>query len=296
MVEYQKYMFDNFVVKINKEKNIESDILSKQPENDGINNYETSEENQSDVTNELDTDSFSLEYYDNSKDDFASNTQQKSDNVSSIETANEANTEEFNDVPVSESKTQVNYETETVKIAPEIIELTYSETELKEAIRQAEEVAYNKGFKTASGDLSEKQNQLLSDIKNQLMTIYAEIENKKSEIESSSLKFALGVIRKVLPTLEQERAEAEVKRFLTDNFVNFAAQESLSFSFNPETVPLVAESIGRLAEQNDFEGKIAVHKDASLGVSDCRVEWKSGGVERNTEKTLDKIEDLIENN
>jgi flagellar assembly protein FliH len=128
------------------------------------------------------------------------------------------------------------------------------------------------------------------------MTIYAEIEQKKSEMESSSLKFALGVIRKVLPSLERENAESEVKAFLAENFANFATQESLSFSFNPETISLVAESIGRLAEQNDFEGKIAVHKDASLGVSDCRVEWKSGGVERNTEKTLDKIEDLIENN
>ena len=56
----------------------------------------------------------------------------------------------------------------------------------------------------------------------------------------------------------------------------------------------MANSLGKLAEQNDFEGKIAVHKDNSLGLSDCKIEWKDGRIERRAEDFIDKVEDLIE--
>jgi flagellar assembly protein FliH len=169
----------------------------------------------------------------------------------------------------------------------------YTEEELQEEIKHAKEEAYNKGLEEAKNSLEEKQNILLEDIKNQLMTIFASLDEKKSDMERGTLNFSVSLVKKILPTLEKERAEQEVKSFLAENFANFASQEALSFSFNPEIISQVADSIGRLAEQNDFEGKISVHKDVSLGLSDCRVEWKSGGVERKTSNILNKVENLI---
>ena len=213
--------------------------------------------------------------------------------------------EEIAAEPVVEVEQDIAAEAETIIETPQpepvvqepiAVEPSFSQDELNAAVKLAEETAYEKGFHAAADDEARRQNILLEDIKNQLMTIFAGLEQKTADIESSSLKFAVELVRKILPTLEKERAEAEVKNFLNENFANFATQEILSFAFNPETISLIAGSIGRLAEQNDFEGKIAVHKDAALGPSDCRVEWKSGGVERNTTRTLDKVESLIDNN
>ena len=128
------------------------------------------------------------------------------------------------------------------------------------------------------------------------MTIFASLDDKKADMEKDTLNFSVGLVKKILPTIEKERAEKEVKNFLADNFANFSSQEALSFSFNPETISKVADSIKRLAEQNDFEGKISVHKDISLGPSDCRVEWKSGGVERKTSNIINKVENIINTN
>ncbi len=175
-------------------------------------------------------------------------------------------------------------------------EPTYSKEELDAAVKLAEEKAYEKGVSEAMSEENKKHDLLLEDISNRLREIFVNFDKKAMEIENSSLHFAVELLRKLLPTLEQKQAEAEVKNFMAHNFANFAAQETLSFAFNPETISLVSDSIGRLAEQNDFEGKIAVHKDTSLGPSDCRIEWKSGGVERKVSASLDKIEDLIENN
>lgn len=267
MVNYQKYMFDDFVVNTDKE-DVVADIQIKE--------------------NEL---SFDIE-----------ETQEDNIETTADETVEEIiledNKEEIVKEQVEENKTEDIIE--DIKSYDYVQEAeveenlaVYTEEEFKEALSQAEEIAYNKGLEEAKNSLEEKQNILLEDIKNQLMTIFASLEDKKSDMEISMLNFAVSMVRKLLPTLEKERAEKEVKNFLAENFANFSSQEALSFSFHPDIISKVADSIGRLAEQNDFEGKISVHKDVSLGLSDCRVEWKSGGVERKTSNVINNVENLI---
>lgn len=180
--------------------------------------------------------------------------------------------------------------------APVEQEPSYSKEELDAAVKMAEEKAYEQGRAEAIGEEDKKRDLLLEDISRQLTDIFAGLDKKATEVENSALQFAIELVRKILPTLEKERAEVEVKNFMAQNFANFAGQETLSFAFNPATVTLVADSIGKLAEQNDFEGKIAVHKDDTLGPSDCRIEWKNGGVERNVSETLNKVKELLDNN
>lgn len=204
-------------------------------------------------------------------------------------------------VPISDDETEnVNeIEVEHIKhVIPEPIEVpfvaSYSQDELDAAVKAAEERAYEKGFKSASGETEQQQHDLLNDINGRLMTLLSEREEVEKNVETDTLRFVADVVRKILPSMEKEQATAEVSKFLTDNFSNFRREISLSFSFNPEVISAMPELISKLADRNDFEGKIAVHKDASLGLSDCRVEWQNGGVERNTHKMLEKIDDLLD--
>lgn len=190
--------------------------------------------------------------------------------------------------PVQEEQTPVEPVEQKAEPVP-----SYSQEELDEAVQKAKEEAYAEGKNAVETEENKKQNILLEEIKNQLTLIFAGLDETKNKMEASALEFALAALRKALPTMEKEAAEAEVKNFLGNNFPLFSAQESLSFAFNPETIKLVAGSLERLAEQNDFEGKIAVHKDASLGAADCRVEWKNGGVLKKASAILDKADELI---
>ena len=49
-----------------------------------------------------------------------------------------------------------------------------------------------------------------------------------------------------------------------------------------------------MAHVFDFEGKITLHKDSSLAMGDCRVEWENGGVERNSADMLDKAVKMLD--
>lgn len=272
MVDFQKYLFDNFVVKSDKA----TDVVS--------------EDNQP-----LETDEEIVEVY---------------DTVEDIETTEEIVEEDIEEVveEVIEEKVEEVAEIETQQpiiepssynFAEEKIDenmAVYTEEEYQQAIEEASKNAYDKAMEDAKNSSFEQQNILLENIKNQLMTIYSTLDEKQTTLEASALKFSIEMVRKILPTLEKERAEKEVKNFLAENFANFSNQDTLSFSFNPEIISSVADSISRLAEQNDFSGKISVHKDVSLSLSDCRVEWKSGGVERKTSDIVNKVENLVNTN
>ena len=131
--------------------------------------------------------------------------------------------------------------------------------------------------------------ELLLQIDLSLKALVDEYTNLEQEAEASAMQIAIHAINKILPTLEQDVAKREVEAFLEDNFGNFRKETSLSFSFHPEMAAQIAPLLSKLADKNDFEGKIAVHKDINLGLSDCKVEWKSGGVERSSAQITEKI-------
>lgn len=181
---------------------------------------------------------------------------------------------------------------EEEKAAPEV---SFSQEELDKAVRAAEEKSYEQGYNAAVSEREKAETVLLDSINNRLMTILADVSTNNAEQEQSALRFAVALVRKLLPRLEEGVAVKEVEAFICGNFKNFAKEGSLSFRFNPEIIGDIAPKISRLAEKNDFEGKIAIHKDDSLGLSDCKIEWLNGGVERNTAHALSQVEDLLNN-
>ena len=173
---------------------------------------------------------------------------------------------------------------------------TYTEEELNELITQAKEDAYAKGVLNSEQNEIAKQNELLESIKAQLTSMFIAITTKEEEQEIDNLRFLAASLRKVFPALEAKQALPEIKKFIEDNFAQITSQKSLAFFFAPDMVKQFTSIIQKVAEHHDYEGKISVHKDDSLSVSDCRIEWKDGYVERNIDKILEKIDDLLINN
>ncbi len=182
---------------------------------------------------------------------------------------------------------------------PEIVVepvVSYSQEEMDDAVRKAEETGYERGFRQAESEAEQRQEALMNEMNGKLSMMLADMATENSERENEAVQMALALVKKLLPSLEVQQAEAEVQKFLADNFSNFRREAHLSFAFNPQTVGAAAKIIAKLAEKNDFEGKISVHKDENLAAGDCRIEWENGGVEKNSRKMLEKAEKLLDDN
>lgn len=248
MAQYQKYMFDNFVI---------------------------SDDDETSIAEPLDAENMVTE---------------------TVEPKSEIAEAQVAEVQSAEPEAAQEQETQqfaALELEPEPKAPSYSQDELDAAVSAAEERSYEKGFNAATADVQKQQQAVLEEINSKLLSLLAEQDNSYRQDEQNALKFALGLVRKLLPNLEADVAKEEVEAFLSDNFAKFKGEKSLSFSFNPKMAANIAPLLSKLAEKNDFEGKIAVHKDINLGLSDCAVEWKNGGVTRSTEQILDNVENLL---
>lgn len=183
-----------------------------------------------------------------------------------------------------------------VEIVPEVIEevKTYTEDEVAEFSAQAEQKGYENGFNAAKEGIEAQNARLLEEINTRLMMLATGADERKCEQENQMLDILKAALHKVVPELAAEKSKEIVNNFLNENFAQFKDEERLAFYFNPQTLPYVQENIARLANIHDFEGKISLHKDAQMKPADCRVEWENGGVERNSNKMLEKIDKTLE--
>ena len=226
------------------------------------------------------------------------------ENNSSINTTEEEKTEEQAPEPAQEA---VVVQPEEVKVpeppAPLFSEeevITFSEEEMQEKEKEAHGRGYEEGYaagqEKAKAEAENMHDALLSEINNRLMILLSDNKQQEDALDNRIIEISQSVIQKLVPILEAKMAQNLVKDFLEKNFASFKDEDRLAFYFHPEVLPFVQEEIAKLANKNDFEGKISLHKDENMQTSDCRVEWESGGVERNGKQMLDKINKILEAN
>lgn len=180
-------------------------------------------------------------------------------------------------------------------VEPEVVEEEkYSREELEEQKVASEQMGYERGKADASESQTVENNKLLMDISQKLTVLLAQAEENNEIREQKMMQVIKQALQKLVPTLLEENAVALVDKFLRENFNNFKQNEKLSFYIHPDIISYIQDSIVKLANNNDFEGKIAIHKDSSLEKSSCRVEWNDGGVEYAPETQLAQVEQILD--
>ena len=180
---------------------------------------------------------------------------------------------------------------EEVEPEPEVI--TFSEEEVAEKVKEAEKKAYERGLKAAQESIEQSQKELLESINNKLIALIANTMKAEETAEQEAFVLARAVVDKLVPGLNEEHAAEIVNKFIADNFNSFKNESKLSFYIHPDIISYAQETIAKLANSYDFEGKIALHKDASLEKADCRIEWENGGVERNSAELGERVKNLL---
>lgn len=174
---------------------------------------------------------------------------------------------------------------------PEVI--TYTEDEVADKVEEARKEGYAQGLAAATNSSEAQIQNLLQEIDKALQKKFAEEDDSYKAMREGFRELGLTLLQKFIINLEQEQAEELLNKFLEDNFANFIKEPKLTFYFNPEIIKKGQDIVARLAHKGDYEGKIVLQKDSSLGLSDCRVEWALGGAERNSEKMKEQAQALL---
>lgn len=179
-------------------------------------------------------------------------------------------------------------------IAPVVEEEKFTREEMENCAQTAEKKGYEQGYAAAKQEQEQQNNELLTDISQKLTVLLAHAEEENQAQEQEMTNIIKQALQAIVPTLLEDKASELVSKFLSDNFNNFKHNAKLSFYIHPDIISYVQESIIKLANSYDFEGKIAIHKDSSLEKSSCRVEWDDGGVEYAPAEQLSQVQEMLD--
>lgn len=119
------------------------------------------------------------------------------------------------------------------------------------------------------------------------------VKNAANLAFSTALDFSMAVCRKIIPAVSEKYALEEIRDLLEKNFHFLKDEPKIAIRIHPNLAEKMKKYLAEIVKKESYGGIVAVLRDESLPLGDCRVEWKGGGLERKTEDILNQAEELV---
>ena len=100
----------------------------------------------------------------------------------------------------------------------------------------------------------------------------------------------------MMPAMAERYSFGEVGRVIEEVFAGVAEEPRITISVHMDVAEAVEKQLNTLTKEKGFEGKILVKVDESMESSDCKVDWGTGGSERNTTELWANITSILDRN
>lgn len=203
------------------------------------------------------------------------------------------------ETPVSETpQEEENQPTETPAPPPPP---GFTEEEMQAARDAAFEEGHQKGLEEgrksawdeAMLSVEKQQADTLEKIASLLKEMEPFCQKVSAQAFETAVEFAFAVCKKILPALNKRDGLNEIRALLEQNFRFLKEEPKISIRLNPALADPIKQYIAQIVIKESYPGKIAVIRDENIALGDCRIEWKNGGLERNTQDILNQTEELL---
>ena len=175
---------------------------------------------------------------------------------------------------------------------------SYSEEELHAARQESFANGLSQGLEegrvAALGAIENQICQTTDALAQSLPTLFQDREDDRKKILAQSRELVLTVLNKLLPTLQQSQALAEVERVVGESLARLPDEPRLCLHLHPDLCPAMTDWIDNLTQQGGFDGKMTVRPDPQKAPGDVHIEWANGGAERTMAQVQNRIFALID--
>lgn len=176
-------------------------------------------------------------------------------------------------------------------------EVTFTEDDLvnertrayKEGKQAGNEEAWSQ-FRQQTDQMAVKALKVIGDHMKDLFTTQDE-HNDRTYRDATAISVVMA--RKILPDMCERNALREVERVLRECLTMAIEEPKLIIRVNEKLVDDLERRLGALIEELGYGGRILIEVDDRMGLSDVKVEWSTGGAERDTARLWEQIEGAI---
>lgn len=162
---------------------------------------------------------------------------------------------------------------------------TFSQEQLEAAQKEAYEKGLGDGQKAMLKEQQNHTNALLSKIDQSTQHLITESLGEWQRQLAQLQEIALVIARKIMPSFIARDGLEEVESIVAKIVTEMSHEPRLVFRVNEAQFDDAKTRINAIAESAAYAGKLVILGDPELGLSECRIEWADGGIERDL-KTL----------
>ena len=113
------------------------------------------------------------------------------------------------------------------------------------------------------------------------------------EVRQEASMLALAAARKLAAAAIDQLPAADVEMTLRTALHQAIGEPRIVLNASQRVVDALKPQLDEIAQEEGFEGRVAIVSDASMSTADCRIDWRGGGAERSEGAIEAAIAELI---
>ena len=174
------------------------------------------------------------------------------------------------------------------------------ELEEEKRIEQIREENYQNGKKDGNSEalmgIEESINKLLITISDEMNNLEAKQDLVNKEISDNLILLTQTIIKKIFPTLAKNSAVEEIIKVIVDLPKLYTEEPEILVKINPLIINQLNDHLSERILDNTRLKKLKLVEDSSVEEGDCQIDWSNGSAERNLDKLVQKMDDIISQN
>jgi flagellar assembly protein FliH len=166
---------------------------------------------------------------------------------------------------------------------------SYSPEEIEAFRKQARDEGRKDGDIRAAQAVAASIGQVAAAVLSAINAMKGEVESIRTEAAG----LALAATRKLAGAALAATPEAEIAEALEAAMQQAVSEPRLLIKTAPRLAVAIEARAAKLAAEHGFEGRMQFLPDPKLRDSDCRIEWRGGGLERSHQAIDAALADLI---
>jgi flagellar assembly protein FliH len=165
--------------------------------------------------------------------------------------------------------------------------VTLDEHQVK--LAEAETAARRSGYTEAQNDAAVAAGRRIAEALERIAASLGQatsaLQTVEARLESEAVEVAVAVARKLAPALIGREPFAEIAALASGCFRELVASPHIVVRVNDALYAEAHQKLDDIARARGFEGRLVVLGEPSVAMSDCRIEWADGGINRDKAAT-----------
>jgi len=164
-------------------------------------------------------------------------------------------------------------------------------------LKDIQNAAFEKGLESGREEILSSLEQSCTELLQNIFTAAENLQSRQKEqvalMHKEAAQLAYAIIEKLAPAVVEQTPLPEIELLVQQCLKNSPLEPRLVIRVDDAILPALQEKIGKMQQASGFQGQIVLINEPMAHISDCRVEWANGGVERDFNSLKNTIENTI---